>query len=65
MDAHSTARQSGDANSTSCALDIPPTLRLGPRVEHIDVPRDGSIIEVVSEALNQSQVCHNSAYVSL
>lgn len=56
LNANSTARKSNDIPMTTGALDIPPTVRLGPRVEHLDVPRDGSIVEVVSEALGLSQV---------
>jgi hypothetical protein len=37
-------------------LDMPPSLRLGPRVEHVNILRDGSIVELLSEALKLPQV---------
>lgn len=50
------AQLAGD-ELTQHALDIPPKVRLGPRVEHVDMPRDGNIAEVLSEALALPQVC--------
>ena len=51
LDTRSSASYTLDGAEAATPLDMPPSLRLGPRVEHVKVSRDGSIIELLPEAL--------------
>lgn len=44
------------AGETLTALNVPTPLRLGPRVEHIAVPRDGPATDIIAECLGLPKV---------
>lgn len=58
LERHSSASYTYTLDGADAAgpLDKPPGLRLGPRVEHVKISRDGSILELLPEALDLPQV---------
>jgi hypothetical protein len=56
LDTHSSCDHVPHEGRLASPLDIPPSLRLGPRVEHVKIVKDGSIIERLAEALSLSPV---------
>lgn len=57
LDTHSSCSYAAhDEGRPASPLDVPPSLRLGPRVEHVKVVQDGCITEQLSEALSLSPV---------
>ena len=56
LERHSSASYTLNGAEAAGPLDMPPSLRLGPRVEHVKVPRDGSSMELLPEALDLPQV---------
>jgi hypothetical protein len=56
LERHSSASYTINGAEAAGPLDMPPGLRLGPRVEHVKISRDGSILELLPEALDLPQV---------
>ena len=57
LEQHSSASYTLNGAEAAGPLDMPPGLRLGPRVEHVKISRDGSILELLPEALDLPRVC--------
>ena len=56
LERHSSASYTLNGAEAGGPLDMPPGLRLGPRVEHVQISRDGSILELLPQALDLPQV---------